>query len=518
MAKIKIDVAELATMREAAAEEALRLESMQERMAELELALEDTGWIRMIMTGDQEFSRSGLRTICALARLMYLKNPLIQRGANVQAYYVFGQGVSIASSNGDVDAVLQSFLKDPKNQAELTSHQSRMGKEVELQVESNLFFTFFTNTVTGHVRIRTIPFDEIDDILSNPEDRKENWYYKRVWLQDDLDVTTGAMASQSKIAYYPDWRYIPKEGDRLKEIGGAPVEWETPVYHVKTGGLPSMKFGVSEVYPQLDWARAYKEFLENWSTIVKAYARFAWGLTTKGGASGVATAKAKLQSTLGTGASENNPPPLTGSTFISTEGVNMQPIRTAGATTAAEDGRRLLLMICAGSGLPESFYGDVSVGTLATAKSLDRPTELMMASRQTLWADIYRDILEYVIAKAIEAQKLDGKIETDEDDVRTIRLEGDEVLSVDVTFPPILEHDVDAIVSSIAQAATLDGKTLAGTIDLETTSRLLLSALGVEGADELIDKMFPKEAPAITRQAIAETLAEVKKLIRVGSS
>jgi hypothetical protein len=66
--------------------------------------------------------------------------------------------------------------------------------------------------------------------------------------------------------------------------------------------------------------------------------------------------------------------------------------------------------------------------------------------------------------------------------------------TVDVTFPSILEHDVDALIKATISAATLDGKTLAGTVDGRTVSRLLLTALGVQDVDELVDALYPPDA------------------------
>jgi hypothetical protein len=37
------------------------------------------------------------------------------------------------------------------------------------------------------------------------------------------------------------------------------------------------------VYAALDWARAYKEFLEDWASIAKALSRFAWKSRTRQG-------------------------------------------------------------------------------------------------------------------------------------------------------------------------------------------------------------------------------------------
>ena len=343
--------------------------ALSERLAALEMALETADWRRLTMDAEQEFSRDGLRLIAELARIMALKNPLVKRGVEVQRLYVWGQGWNVQAADEEINAVLTAFLDDPKNAPEL-SHQARGQKETELQTDGNLFFCFFPNTVTGRVRLRSIPFDEIESMICNPDDRKESWYYRRQWTEDTTSTATGAVETRQRTAYYPDWRYNPTT--KPASIGAIPVQWDKPICHVKVGGYSNWAFGCSEIYASIDWARAYKEFLEDWASIVRAYRRFAFQLSTPGGKQGIAAAKAKLNTTYGNAGtgSESNPPPVVGSTFITGGEASLMPVRTSGATVAAEDGRRLLLMVAAAVGLPETFFGDVSVGTLATAESL----------------------------------------------------------------------------------------------------------------------------------------------------
>jgi hypothetical protein len=355
------------------------------------------------------------------------------------------------------------------------------------------------------VRLRTIPIDEIDEIVTNPEDGKEPWFYRRSWTQRSLNIATGVEQVDQRAAYYPDLQYAATpDVEQIDQIGKAPVIWDTPIYHVRVGGLSDMRFGVPETYQAIDWARAYKAFLEDWASIVRSYARFAWQVKTEGGgAKAVAAAKAKLGTTTGTGTlRETNPAPNVASTFIGSH-ADLQPIRTAGATTSAEDGRRLLLMVCAATGLPESFFGDVSVGTLATARSLDRPTELKFRDRQELWRGILTRILDYVVEASINAVsgRLRGRTEIDR--------------SIDVNFPPILEHDVNETVQAWVRAATLDGKPLAGTMDLETVARGLLTSLSVANVEELLDNLPDQPVPgvAVSGPPVAEALRELRAAV-----
>jgi hypothetical protein len=279
------------------------------------------------------------------------------------------------------------------------------------------------------------------------------------------------------------------------------------VYHARIGGFSDWKFGLGEVYAGIDWARAYKGFLEDWASLTKSLSKIAWKMTTPGGKKGVAAAKLKLNTTLGnagTGA-ETNPAPTTGSTFIGGEGVDLNPMNIRGANVSAEDGRRLLLMAAASAGLPETYYGDVSVGTLATAKTMDRPTELMMLERQTMWIDILRNIIGYVLIQAVKATSgaLKGSgtiVETADGAEVELRIAWNKDIDsmLDIDFPPILEHDIQTAVQSVVTALTLNGQDIR-LLDEPQGTRLLLNALGVDDVDEIMTAMFPDETASVSR-------------------
>lgn len=473
---------------------------LQETVRDLELALDSVDWRRLTHGAQNEFTREGIRQITEIARLYYLKNPLIRRGVNVQTLYVWGQGWSVNAKDKAIQEVISAFLDDRKNKAELTTPISAAQKEVEQQTDGNTFLVFFTNKSTGRVRVRSIPLEEITDIYCSPDDAKEPWYYKRSWSTERFTSDGGIEVSQSS-AYYPDWHYNPTV--KPLTIGGVDVAWETPIFHIKTGGFSNWKFGLSEVYSPLDWARAYKEYLEDFASITRAHRRFAWDVEVSGGKNAIAAAKTKLNTTVGTNTNrgyDTNPPPTTGSAFVRDPSAKLNPVRTAGATSSLDEGRRIALMAFAGMGLPETFFGDVSVGTLATAESLDRPTELAMKLRQAFWKGIFEQIFEYVIIQSLKAvdsplkgmgavvaerdgQQIEERIEWD-DDVDSL---------IDIDFPPVISRGLLEEVQAIVAAGTLGDSQgqLAGTIDIVTLSRMLLNVLGEDDIDEIMSQNFP---------------------------
>lgn len=471
-----------------------------ERLDELEIALENKDWIRVGWQSDQEFSRGGLRTIAKQARLYYLKNPLVNRGVRIQSFYVFGRGINVSAKDETINEVIQAFLDDKENLRELTGAVARKQKDIDLRLDGNLFFVFFTHPTTGKVRISSIDVNEIEDVICDPQNRSKVWFYKRIWTYTDFDLSTGEQKVISATRYYRDFKY----SSEVKKIGDIEVD-PNPVYHIKTGGFHNWRFGVSEVYNTLDWAKAYKGFLEDFSTVVKALAKFAWNIKVQGGTRAVAAAKTKLGTTFAASGTnvETNPPPVAGSTWIA-DNVPLDPVRTANSTTPAEQGKPIKLMVAAGFGLPDTFFGDTDTGNLATAKALDRPTELAFVDRQELWKEIYETILEFVVYQSVIAPegKLNAVANPDVNEYQepVIVYNGEVDSHIDVDFPPILERDTKDYITAMVSAFTLDGKPPSVVTDLKLIAKLMLTAIGVDDVDEIIDELYPEDTAMVDQQ------------------
>lgn len=488
-----------------------------ENLAQLELAREDIGYIKLGAFDGQEFSREFLRMIADDALTSYIKNPLNKHGVNVHGNYVFGQGLTIKGDSSEVDKLWQLFWNEPSNRTEFTTIRALFLKEVDLEIEGNLFLTLFTSKKTGAVRIRSIHSSEISDIITNPEDANEVWFYRRVWSPKKLNEHGAWAAVQEQVEYYPAWNYRPKT--KPPTWFGKPVNWDAPIYHVKVGGTSHMRFGVTEIYSALDWSKAYKQMLENYATVRSNLARFAHQLNVKGGKEGVAAAKSKLNTTYGDTGGETNPSPVPGSTFLGAEGMaKLEVLRTSGAQSPPEEARGMAVMAGAGHGLPYSILtGDADKSNLATAQSLDRPTELEMNMRRMLWTDIFTDINSYLLYASVKAPSgvVKGKIVVDEWGNEQVTLNNKAEQGITVDWPPILEHDVSETVKAIVSAATLDGNMDAGVFDLETLIRLLGNAIGVENLGDVIDKMVEQAESAPPAENMAEEAAFVDVLKEV---
>lgn len=479
----------VAPLREQLGVERAENERLAESVTELQQQLFDPDWVRFTAYAEQEFTPEGLVQLRAICRLYALKNSLVKRGLALRCAYVHAQGVEIAArANGreageqDVQAVVEAFLNDAGNQRSFTGPQSRAACEHALGTEGELFVALFTSPRTGRVQVRTLPPDEIVDVVCNPEDASEPWYYRRRW-QHKTYAADGTPLYEQREQLYPCVDYRPQR--RTRTWIGLPVDWSAPVLHVAVNRPLHWQRGVPDAYAAIDWARAYKIFLEDWATLVKSLSRFAWRLTSKGSARSQAKAKIAAKPPLdpATGKEQS-----AGATAITPMDAALEAIPKSGATIDSESGRPLAAMVAAALGVPVTMLlGDPgTTGARATAETLDRPTELEMGQRRDLWTGVLRRILHYVIVEAVRAPQgpLQGTVARDPyTDTEQVMLAGDTSPEVDISWPDLDDTPTKEQVEAIITANE------AGVIPPEQVLRLLLTALGVRHVDELVEDL-----------------------------
>lgn len=459
---------------------------LQETIADLEWRMYEPGWQRLTAYAVQEFSREGLRRITAVCRIMSLKNPLIKRGLGIRQAYVWGQGVEITARDDQVNEVIKQFLDDPGNKRTFSGAQAREQLERSLGTDGNVFFALFTSPRTGRVQVRTIPWDEIGDVICSPEDRSEPWWYRREWWEET--PTAGGVIEKRRIAYYPALGAPANRAAMLRAVPagepGVEVLWDAPVLHVSVNGLADWKFGVPDCYAAIDWAQAYKQFLTDWSQLVKSLSRFAWRLTSKG--TKQAAARAALSK-----APEVDPYTLerrhAGATATLSPDMALEAVPKTGATIDSESGRPLAAMVAAALDVPVTMLlGDPGVtGARATAETLDAPTETAAELRRAVWTDAMQAIHRHVIIESVRAPQgdLKGTITRDDWGREVVQLAGDVDDTIDISWPDLDDTPVNVLVQAIVQADSTSR------IPPLVTARLLLEALGVQDVDQILDQL-----------------------------
>jgi hypothetical protein len=455
---------------------------LRENLTALTLMIDNQGWTQINqLKGEEEFPRDFLDKAIDFAKNMYLFNPMIKRAIQVKQLYIWALGFSITSDNQALQNFVNDFLSSPRNKVEF-NRDGLKEKEAILNYSGNLFMAFFTNRRTGEVRVRSISTADIREIYTNPNDRKEPWYYKRQLPRNG--------SGEYQYEWLPDFRYYPiSRLSRLETNNKSyPINWDVPVFHIRTGNTEGMRWGFPEIFSSLPWASSYKRFLENWSNIMESYAKVAMQMarTEKSKDPG---SKAKLQAQTPSQQfiGERNGQSDVGKWLLG--GVELKAVKTAGQTTSAEEGRPLSLMVAAGTGLPITFFGDVDVGNFATASTLDRPTELLMVERQGSWSSWMGDIFEYAAIRSALAPKgvlrqagFDALVTRNTiDECYEYRLlppkgESGQVL---MEFPDIIERNATERIRSLVMGVTLMGKKISNVVpDLRYVTKKMLKAFG----------------------------------------
>lgn len=481
---------------------------------DIELALQNVEWRREINLSWLEFSRWGIQQMILISRLAYIKHPLIQRGINITATYVFGRGVEVMSEDDKANEVLKRFFDQNKKiigQAALTNLQKR------IQYDGQIFYVFFPDEINkGETILRTIDATEIFEVITNPDDTDQHWFYLRKWTSRPFDMQSGMTAkTETMEEYYPALNWDPTQ--KPETINGKRVNWKTPVLMQKGGtGVAKWHFDTPKTYAALDWARNSRRLLEADLNTRMALSQIAMKLTTKGGQQALEGAKQALSTTVGPTSNlwDQNPPAVSGATFASGTGTTLEAFDTRGAVRNPSDVREYRAMVAIVFEIPPTFLGDLETANLATATTLDRPTELAMIEKQEGWRETLITIATYILKvnqgapagvlresnagaprQIIECAR--RRLATGQWVYEASQSKPDGEIQLKCNFPAIREGDMPAIVKAITEALTLDNKSgMVVGIDEKTGVRLLLEQMpGLQDPGDIVDKMYPETGP-----------------------
>ena len=443
---------------------------LQEALADVEasFAREDAGWTALGSKADQ-FTHKFRTARAADAVAAAAFDPLLKRALNLRVAYIWAGGVQVstrddAEAGQDVNAVVRAFWADEDVQQTFSSVQALIKHERQLGTHGELMLALPTDPRTGRVRVRSLPPEEFDaDPITDPEDAARVWYYPRTYTPK----TAGATA---RTVLYPAASYRPAIRPKTAEHAGAQVEvrWDAPLLHVAVNEVGGR--GVGDLWAALPWAKAYKGFLSDWAGLMRALARIAVKVTTRGD---------KVQQATSHLATITQP----GGGVGLTHGDKLEALNTSGARFDADSGRPLAVMVAAALDLPvTTLLGDPgATGARAVAENVSEESWATFSVRQDLWASTISQVVAYVIDQAALAPLggLRGTIRRDGDRQYVDLPDGDD-RTIIVAFP---EHDTTDITDKVT-AIVKASQTM--TIPPLTIARLLMQALEVPDVDDIL--------------------------------
>lgn len=436
---------------------------------EAELKLEDEGWINLsggigVIIPDAERIAN-----LKLSQRYYTKDPLAKQAIRLWTDYTFGTGMTWQTEDKAAKKALEAFWDDRGNRSILSARGQQKSSD-KLLVDGEVFFAIFLGA-EGKAKIRRIHPLEIAEIITDPEDIENVLYYRRTWTDRQ---------GSSHETIYRDITNI--EGKPGKSLTGATIERndDALIYHLAYNTTEQR--GNPLLLPALDWIKLYRRFLGSRIAIMLALAKFAWRAKVKGGQAAVDAIKAKL----------DGKEVAAASVLTESEGVDTTPIKVeTGAQQAYQDGRQIKLMIASAVGIPEQYFGDISIGNLATAKTVELPMMKMFQSYQAIWAAAYRDIDEVILEhNGIPQDKW----------------------YVDRDFPAIAPADVAQAAKSLVDVLTVMPE-FAYSPDVKQIALLIL---GINDPAEVLAAMA-KESKSDPAIQLARALREFRTVLREAS-
>lgn len=430
--------------------------------ADIELALDDRGWLIGGKRMAGELDPLSRQVQVNKSRYYWLRDPLIKQAVRLWTDYAFGaEAMSWDSEEEQTKSDIDAFMENRLNRRICSRYgQRRMSNR--LLIDGEIFFGVFKDGT-----IRNFDPLQISDIVTDPDDEDTVVAYKR-------EITSRA-GLPKKTLYYKPWDYPedtpPPKG--LGEIqpyqsGTAPtidnIKWEddSVMYHLAFDAFE--KRGTTLISACSDWTREHRNFMTARVALTQALSRFAWDLTVKGGQRAVNDLRSKMESTYAQtglqGGVEHQPSNAPGGSWIANEGVAMKATpRTTGASDASSDANNLKLMVSAGTGIMLHYFGDPSTGNLATATAMELPMLKMFQSYQQTWKDAWRDIWSIVL---------------DEDPTKKLAV-------VKQDMPEIIEEDLQPLAAAVTAVTTIFPEA-----KVPSLLRRCLSSIGVDNLDEVM--------------------------------
>lgn len=419
------------------------LESSDQERRALERELDLLAYTALDYVGGQpqELKAVERRKLAQKARIVWMRDPLAGAAVDLMNDFTFGRGIPKPKANDKlVQEKLDEAWDDPDNQEVLTSLDAQVRLGTDLSLQANLFLKVFDDGDDGKVKLSLLKNDLVEGVVRDPEvPQRILWFVCNEEPYQDWDYKTdqpvvdlrGRNSVLPKI-YYAHWRNVDLLREEV-ESGARPMPNMPPrgkvgdgkIFHIAINRTTDMALGHPPMDRLLRWFNAYNRFMDARVDITEAAAAFVMKRKVKGTPTQLqklATQALSRRSTLGMARDpdiygETGPKP--GSIITENESVEHEPFKLdSGAASAQQDAQMLRANVSAGTRFPQTYYGDATNSTLATATSLELPVLKAVEARQEKFEAAVRFFCDRVIERAVDT----GAIPTDLDDAERAEL------------------------------------------------------------------------------------------------
>lgn len=425
--------------------------------------------------GGGDTSDSYREKIVKLSRSLYLSNTIIQYATETFTNYAFSNRPTLVATDPAAQEVWNEFFNADRNTPLFGEREIHTLSEDQLR-DGELFFVFTASTVDGETTCRTVPTEQIKEIVTDPDDSRVVLYYRRDW-------TSG---TDSYSLYYPDWHAskeqlsrakLPPTAKKANEVKQETINAPgTDVVMMQAAYRKVNKRGWPMVTAALSWITDYDDLVHGQVVRAKASQSIVEKVKANTGQRGIDMIKQQIGTSLtGSDSTERNPPPAPGSVWLENNQLTREWLnRPTGAQDMEKDSLMVLRLIILAYGMFPHYAGVGEAYRLATATAMEGPILRTFQRYLGFWSSVWRDMSRIVIDFAEEyGHKTFDSEEVKVSTGRILSLSTDDIGKAATALNDMVDRAI--IDSATAQAV---GRVLIQT-ELET--------IGVQGVDEIMN-------------------------------
>lgn len=402
-----------------------------------------------------------------IAYWLYLANPMAQWFTNMQAAYVAGDGVTLASKDEQVQEVLDAFWEDATNawEASLEDYVRELGMYGEQ------CWPVFVSPGSGLVRLGYLDPCLIEEVVIDPENAKQAI---GVVTKDNYQgIRTGQRRYKTALLIPEDELTPAAQAEREKFTDGA-------CFYFAVNKVSNGSRGWSDLLCKADWMDGYEQFL---------FQRLERSDLGNRVVSDVKMTGATPEQVAAYMKTFQLPPP--GGHFIHNEKIELEmKSPNMNASDAEHDAR--MFKHQAISPAPEHWYGGGGDVNRATAGEMDESTYKVFKQRQNKVKAFIKTVARYQVREAKRA----GALKQSAND------------KIDIAMPEMVKADLTKLSGSAQATANSVGAMLTqGLINKEEGRKIYAVAIkpmGIELEDKKQDQLEAEAAERDLNDASAD--------------
>lgn len=337
------------------------------------IRMEDIGWSNLLTAATDKDQRWDVNTLHEVSEKLQEwtdTNPLLIRGNQVRCSYMFDGGFEVGSEDGKpaIPVRVQNLILDPVNQGAVFGNAALSINEKARFTDGQIFAIFNTGTS----KFQSVPFRQITDAYTNPDDKGEVWYY--LWTRSGrvANAQTAAFETRTVNTWIPvDTFTLPAGVAHPAKLGPHDVDTTRKIVDSRVNRVVGQTWGVADAFGAAPWALAYSSYLRDGTRVLSGLAEFIWQLKPKNKRQGD-KAGASIRTTDGSAGTV-----ITDMEMSSLPRANAVDLKT---------GRPIASQVAAALGISTVMLMSDSeqVGGSNTEASLQDPTIRTMADRRAL--------------------------------------------------------------------------------------------------------------------------------------